>query len=252
MSSRLLRNYNLKFKIQNLKLLMAFIELQDLCKDYITPAGNYPVLKHVNLSINEGEFVSLMGPSGSGKSTLMNILGCLDVPSSGKYILNTHDISTLDSDQQAKLRNQTIGFVFQGFNLLSRATLENNVMLPLVYAKAPLEERKQRAKFLLEKVGLGERLKAFPNQISGGEQQRVAIARALANNPKIILADEPTGNLDTENSKAIMRIFLELNRLGITVFLVTHEPDIAAYTKRHIHLLDGKIIKDEFSSEQKT
>lgn len=223
---------------------MAFIELKDLCKNYITPAGEFPVLKHINLSINEGEFVALMGHSGSGKSTLMNILGCLDTPSSGKYLLDSKDVSSFNNDQQADIRNKTIGFVFQGFNLLPRTDLESNVMLPLIYARVPLEERKKRAQFLLEKVGLSSRLKAFPNQISGGEQQRVAIARALVNHPKIILADEPTGNLDTENSKIIMQIFSELHLKGITIFLVTHEPDIAAYAKRQILLRDGQIIKD--------
>jgi putative ABC transport system ATP-binding protein len=228
---------------------MSFIELKNLSKGYSTLAGNYPALKNLNLVIEEGEFVALMGPSGSGKSTLMNILGCLDTPSSGQYLLDGIDVTSFDSDKQAWLRNKIIGFVFQGFNLLPRINLEMNVMLPLVYGKVPHEERKQRAKFLLEKVGLGNKLTAFPTEISGGEQQRVAIARALANHPKFILADEPTGNLDTENSRAIMQIFSELNRGGITVFLVTHELDIAAYAKRQIQLRDGCIIQDKTSSE---
>lgn len=222
-----------------------FIDLQEISKEYVTPAGVYHVLKKVNLSIAEGEFVALMGPSGSGKSTLMNILGCLDVPSSGRYLLDGHDVSHLNHDQQACIRNRTIGFIFQGFNLLPRATLEANVALPLVYAGVNRHQRIQRAKFLLEKVGLGERLSAMPNQISGGEQQRVAIARALANHPKLILADEPTGNLDTENSNAVMNIFTELHKMGITIFLVTHESDVAAYAKRHVKLLDGRIVFDE-------
>lgn len=226
---------------------MTFIELQNLSKNYATLAGIQEVLKNLNLSIVAGEFVALMGPSGSGKSTLMNILGCLDLPTSGHYLLNGYDVGLLDCDEQAKLRNKFIGFVFQGFNLLPRMTLQNNVMLPMLYARTKTEERSERARALLEKVGLGNRLTALPNQISGGEQQRVAIARALANNPKMLLADEPTGNLDSVNSKMIMEIFANLNREGITIFLVTHELDIAAYAKRQIRLFDGKIISDEFT-----
>jgi putative ABC transport system ATP-binding protein len=175
----------------------------------------------------------------------MNIVGCLDVPSSGSYFLDGVEVNSLDYDNLVKLRSHTIGFIFQGFNLLPRATIINNVALPLVYARVSKSERLQRAKTLLEKVGLGERLHAMPNEISGGEQQRVAIARALANHPKLILADEPTGNLDTATSEAIMQLFVELNREGITIFLVTHEPDIAAYAKRLIRLRDGVIIHDE-------
>lgn len=226
---------------------MSFLELKNLSKNYATLAGIQEVLKNLNLSIAAGEFVALMGPSGSGKSTLMNILGCLDLPTSGHYLLNGHDVSLFDSDEQAKLRNKFIGFIFQGFNLLPRMTLQNNVMLPMLYARTKTEERSERARALLEKVGLGNRLTALPNQISGGEQQRVAIARALANNPKILLADEPTGNLDSVNSKMIMEIFANLNREGITIFLVTHELDIAAYAKRQIRLFDGKIVSDEFT-----
>ncbi|EKE00606.1 MAG: hypothetical protein ACD_21C00317G0003 [uncultured bacterium] len=226
----------------------AFIELKDLSKNYSTPAGNYPVLKHLNLSIAQGEFVALMGPSGSGKSTLMNILGCLDLPSSGSYFLDGHDVSLLDYDQQASIRNRIIGFIFQGFNLLPRATLENNVMLPLIYARTKKSERLSQTRSLLEKMGLGHRWSAMPNEISGGEQQRVAIARALANHPKLILADEPTGNLDSANSKTIMEIFTELNNSGITIFLVTHESNIAAYAKRQIKLLDGRIVHDEITN----
>lgn len=223
----------------------AFIELKDLNKDYLTPAGSQKVLKNINLSISEGEFVALMGPSGSGKSTLMNILGCLDLPTSGNYFLDGKDVSLLDNDMQARIRNHTIGFVFQGFNLLPRATLENNVILPMIYARIGKAERLKRAQALLEKVGLGNKLSAMPNEISGGEQQRVAIARALANNPKFILADEPTGNLDSANSGMIMDIFTQLNKDGITIFLVTHELDIASYAKRQIKLRDGKIVHDE-------
>jgi len=227
----------------------AFIQLKNLSKNYDTPAGSYPVLKNLNLSIAEAEFVALMGPSGSGKSTLMNILGCLDVPSSGKYFLDGKDVSELDYDAQALIRNHTIGFIFQGFNLLPRATLESNVALPLVYAGMKKPERFARARELLTKVGLGERLNAMPNEISGGEQQRVAIARSLANHPKLILADEPTGNLDTTTSQSIMQLFSTLNRDGITIFLVTHEPDIALYAKRQVRLRDGVIVEDELTKK---
>ncbi|MCL5260446.1 MAG: ABC transporter ATP-binding protein [Gammaproteobacteria bacterium] len=230
-------------------MLDAFIQLKNLSKNYDTPAGSYPVLKNLNLSIAEAEFVALMGPSGSGKSTLMNILGCLDVPSSGKYFLDGRDVSELDYDAQALIRNHTIGFIFQGFNLLPRATLENNVALPLVYAGMKKPERLARARELLTRVGLGERLNAMPNEISGGEQQRVAIARSLANHPKLILADEPTGNLDTATSQSIMQLFSTLNRDGITIFLVTHEPDIALYAKRQVRLRDGVIVEDELTKK---
>ncbi|MDR1056966.1 MAG: ABC transporter ATP-binding protein [Coxiellaceae bacterium] len=225
------------------------IALKNLNKNYLTPAGSQEVLKNINLSIVAGEFIALMGPSGSGKSTLMNILGCLDLPTSGHYFLNGEDASLLSEDQQARLRNRTIGFIFQGFNLLQRVTLENNVMLPMIYARVSKSERLKRAKSLLEKVGLGHRLSATPNEISGGEQQRVAIARALANYPKLILADEPTGNLDSTNSCMIMDIFTALNREGITIFLVTHEPDIASYAKRQLKLFDGKIVYDEVKQQ---
>jgi len=221
------------------------IELRDLSKNYITPAGSYLILKHLNLTIFSGEFVALMGPSGSGKSTLMNILGCLDIPTSGNYLFNGQDISNLDYDQQAILRNHSIGFIFQGFNLLPRATLIHNVALPLVYARINKNERLKRAQLLLERVGLGSRINAKPTELSGGEQQRVAIARALANHPQLILADEPTGNLDSQNSQAIMEIFLNLNHEGITIFLVTHDVEVANYAKRLIRLRDGIIIHDE-------
>jgi len=225
-------------------MTQGFIEINNLCKSYSTLAGVQKVLKDVNLSIVEGEFIALMGPSGSGKSTLMNILGCLDLPTSGNYSLDGRDVSLLDYDQLANLRSHTIGFIFQGFNLLPRATLENNVILPMIYARTKKSERYKRAQLLLEKVGLGNRFSAMPNEISGGEQQRVAIARALANNPKLILADEPTGNLDTANSHMIMEIFKALNKEGITIFLVTHELDVASYAKRQIKLLDGGVVGD--------
>ncbi len=227
------------------------IFIKDLYKHYETAAGPFPVLKQVNLSIDSGDFVAIMGPSGSGKSTFMNILGCLDKPSSGEYTLDGHKVSQLEDTALAKVRNQTIGFVFQGFNLLARSSLLDNVALPLVYAGLDKAERHARAKVLLEKVGLGKYLNSRPNQISGGQQQRVAIARALVNQPRLILADEPTGNLDSITSEEIMRLFEELNQDGITIVLVTHEPDIAEYARRQVRFLDGRIVEDSLSQNRK-
>jgi putative ABC transport system ATP-binding protein len=221
------------------------IRIEHLYKEYQTEAGAVPVLKDVSVAIEPGEFVAVMGPSGSGKSTFMNILGCLDIATSGRYMLNGRDVGTLDQDELAHLRNQVIGFVFQGFNLLPRANLEDNVALPLIYRGAAREERSSHAREMLTKVGLIGHKDSRPNQISGGQQQRVAIARALVNQPKLILADEPTGNLDTATSKEIMALFTELNeRDGITIVLVTHEPDIATYAHRLVRLTDGKITYD--------
>jgi len=221
------------------------IRVSSLSKQYATVAGLVPVLKNINLTIAIGEFVAIMGPSGSGKSTFMNVLGCLDMPSSGSYVLNGHEVARLSSDQLARLRNETIGFVFQGFNLLPRADLESNVALPLVYAGVNNGERNKRADELLAKVGLGSFRKSHPNQISGGQQQRVAIARALVNRPRIILADEPTGNLDTATSREIMALFTRLNKEeGITVIIVTHEADIADYADRLVRFVDGRIVHD--------
>ena len=221
------------------------IRVSSLSKQYATVAGAVPVLKDINLTIAIGEFVAIMGPSGSGKSTFMNVLGCLDMPSSGSYVLNGHEVAKLSSDQLARLRNETIGFVFQGFNLLPRADLESNVALPLVYAGVNNGERNKRADELLDKVGLGSFRKSHPNQISGGQQQRVAIARALVNRPRIILADEPTGNLDTATSREIMALFTRLNKEdGITVIIVTHEADIADYADRLVRFVDGRIVHD--------
>lgn len=221
------------------------IRIERLYKQYETEAGAFPVLKDINLSVKQGEFVAIMGPSGSGKSTFMNILGCLDTPTSGYYYLNNQHTGELDSDHLAALRNQVIGFVFQGFNLLSRANLQNNVALPLVYAGINAEEREARSQQLLTKVGLDRYFKSMPNQISGGQQQRVAIARALVNRPKLILADEPTGNLDSHTSVEIMNLFTELNRSeGITIVLVTHESDIARYANRLVRFVDGKVVHD--------
>ena len=227
------------------------IEIESLYKDYDTPAGVFPVLKDVNLTIDEGDYVAIMGPSGSGKSTFMNILGCLDRPTKGEYKLDNQSIKSLNGNKLAKLRNKTIGFVFQGFNLLSRSSLLDNVSLPLVYAKDTKAVRDEKSKKLLEKVGLGQYLHSKPNQISGGQQQRVAIARALVNQPRIILADEPTGNLDSKTSEEIMDLFDTLNNEGITIVLVTHENDIADHANRQVRFLDGKIVEDRRNKKEK-
>ena len=224
---------------------MSLIELVDITKSYPLGDGDLQILKGINLQIEMGEFVAIMGPSGSGKSTLMNILGCLDKPSSGTYSLDGRRVDGLSSDELAEIRNQKIGFVFQGFNLLSRTTALENVELPMVYANLSAVERRKRAETALEKVGLKERLHHQPNQLSGGQQQRVAIARAIVNNAPIIFADEPTGNLDTKMSVEIMKLFRELNEESErTIILVTHEEDIARYAKRIIKIVDGEIHSD--------
>jgi len=225
------------------------IEVRQLYKDYQTAAGPFPVLKDVNLSIENGDYVAIMGQSGSGKSTFMNILGCLDKPSKGEYILDGHPVANMEQNSVAQVRNKTIGFVFQGFNLLARSSLLDNVALPLVYAGVDKAERHARAKLLLEKVGLAKYLHSRPNQISGGQQQRVAIARALVNKPRLILADEPTGNLDSATSEEIMALFSELTQEGITIVLVTHEPDIAEHASRQVRFLDGRIVQDTRTKE---
>lgn len=226
------------------------IEITGLYKDYDTPAGVFPVLKDVNLTIEAGDYVAIMGPSGSGKSTFMNILGCLDRPTQGEYKLNNQSVKSLNNNQLAALRNQTIGFVFQGFNLLARSSLVDNVALPLVYAKDQKELRTKIAKNILERMGLGQYFESRPNQISGGQQQRVAIARALVNQPRIILADEPTGNLDSKTSDEIMKIFDELNQIGNTIIIVTHENAIADHARRQIRFLDGKIVEDHRNKKE--
>lgn len=223
----------------------AIIRITHLDKQYETEAGPVPVLRDITLTIQAGEFVAIMGPSGSGKSTFMNIVGCIDLATRGTYLLGGSDVSTLDKDQLARLRNKTIGFVFQGFNLLPRATLEENVSLPLIYAGVAKAERSKRALELLDRVGLAGYRNYLPNQISGGQQQRVAIARALINQPRLILADEPTGNLDSQTSHEIMKLFTQLNQHeGITIMLVTHERDIAAYAQRLVKFVDGRVIHD--------
>jgi putative ABC transport system ATP-binding protein len=229
----------------------AVIRIEDLQKSYQTSAGLFPAIKEVNLHITAGEFVAIMGPSGSGKSTFMNVLGCLDAPTAGRYLLDRRSVAELTKDELALLRNRTIGFVFQGFNLLPRMSLLDNVALPLIYCGIEHKERQQRAQELLAKVGLADKTASLPNQISGGQQQRVAIARALVNRPRLILADEPTGNLDSHTSEEIMALFEELNREGITIVLVTHEEDIARHAKRKVRFLDGRIVSDEITSQRK-
>lgn len=224
--------------------MKAIIHLIDIQKSYFMGNQGIPVLKGINLDIYKNEYVALMGPSGSGKSTLMNILGCLDSPTAGQYILNDKDVSKLTDNDLAEVRNKNIGFVFQQFNLLPRLSAAENVALPLVYAGIGKKERLQRAKEVLDKVGLADRSHHKPNELSGGQMQRVAIARALINNPAIILADEPTGNLDSKTSSEVMEIFSKIQATGNTVILVTHEEEIAAYAKRIVRLRDGIIESD--------
>jgi putative ABC transport system ATP-binding protein len=223
----------------------AVIQVEDVHKYYDLGETKVHALRGVDMKVERGEFVAIMGSSGSGKSTFMNMLGCLDKPSSGRYILEGTDVSKLEKKDLAAIRNRKLGFVFQGFNLLSRTTALENVELPTLYAKMEKEERASRAKEVLEMVGLGGRLDHFPSQLSGGQQQRVAIARALVNKPAILLADEPTGNLDSRTSVEIMQIFQELNEQGLTIVLVTHEPDIAQFAKRIVVFRDGKIRHDD-------
>ena len=217
------------------------IDMQHLDKSYWADKTEVPVLHDICLTVEEGEYVSIMGPSGSGKSTLMNIIGCLDVPSAGTYSLNGEVISEKSDKEMSKLRNSTIGFVFQNFNLLPRETALENVALPLLYGGVGRRERTQRAREELEKVGLGDRLSFFPTQLSGGQKQRVAIARAMVGKPKLLLADEPTGALDTASGKQIMELFRELNKEGVTIVMITHEPEIAAYADRTLYIRDGML-----------
>ncbi|MDX2443749.1 MAG: ABC transporter ATP-binding protein [Bacteroidales bacterium] len=223
------------------------IEVHELTKVYQMGAVNVHALRGIDLTIDSGEFTAIMGPSGSGKSTFMNIVGCLDIPTEGKYILDGMDVSSLNKDQLARTRNLKIGFVFQTFNLLSRTSALENVELPLLYNPAiRAKERKEKAKHVLEMVGLTDWSHHFPNQLSGGQQQRVAIARALINDPVIVLADEPTGNLDTRTSFEVMEIFQKLNNEGMTIALVTHEPDISQFAKRNVSFRDGRVNKEHF------
>ena len=225
---------------------MKLITAQDISKVYKLGDIDVNALCNVSLGIGKGEFIAVMGPSGSGKSTFMNILGCLDKPTSGQYLLEGVDVGRLSRDELAAIRNKKIGFVFQGFNLLPRTSALENVELPMLYNGLPAKERRQKAMEALKRVGLEERAPHHPSQLSGGQQQRVAIARALVNDAAIILADEPTGNLDTKTSAEIMELFVRLNKgSAITVILVTHESDIAAYSRRMIRFLDGRVIRDE-------
>ena len=223
---------------------MALIETRDLWKTYVMGSEEIHALKGVSIEIQRGEYVAIMGPSGSGKSTLMNLVGCLDTPSKGSYLLNSKQVSQMNDNELARIRNEEIGFVFQTFNLLPRATALQNVELPLVYAGVSGADRHQRAKAALDKVELTSRMGHRPNELSGGQRQRVAIARALVNNPSILLADEPTGNLDSKTGNEIMALFARLHQSGNTIVLVTHEADIAAYAHRTIHIRDGQVEKD--------
>ena len=223
---------------------MALIETQDLWKTYVMGSEEIHALRGVSIALERGEYVAIMGPSGSGKSTLMNLIGCLDTPSKGTYQLNGKQVSQMNDNELARIRNEEIGFVFQTFNLLPRASALHNVELPLVYAGVPARERQERARAALAKVELESRMTHRPNELSGGQRQRVAIARALVNNPSILLADEPTGNLDSKTGAEIMALFARLHDAGNTIILVTHEADVAAFAHRVIHIRDGQVEKD--------
>jgi putative ABC transport system ATP-binding protein len=223
---------------------MSLIDTHDLWKTYVMGSEEIHALRGVSVGIERGEYVAIMGPSGSGKSTLMNLIGCLDTPSKGSYLLNGKQVSQMNDNELARIRNEEIGFVFQTFNLLPRATALQNVELPLVYGGVQGKERSQRAKAALDRVELSSRMGHRPNELSGGQRQRVAIARALVNNPSILLADEPTGNLDSKTGSEIMALFARLHEAGNTIVLVTHEADIAAFARRTIHLRDGQVEKD--------
>ncbi len=232
---------------------MALVELRQIKKSFMLGKDEMEILHGIDFTVEKGEFVTMMGPSGSGKSTTMNILGCLDRPTSGTYILDGEDVGLLDGDTLAEIRNRKIGFVFQGYNLLPKTSAIENVELPLLYAGVPAKERHRLAKTALENMGLGDRLYHEPTQLSGGQQQRVAIARGIVNRAPILMTDEPTGNLDSKTSDEIMSLFRKLNEEdGITIILVTHEPDVAAYAKRVVHFKDGMIQRDELNGKRQT
>ena len=231
---------------------MPILELKDICKDYQQGREPVRVLKNINLTVEKGDYLAIMGPSGSGKTTLMNIIGCLDVPTSGSYVLEGRDLKDLSDDDLAEVRNKHIGFVFQSFHLLPKMEAVDNVALPLLYADVPLKERRARAEEALKAVGLGERIHFLPNQLSGGQCQRVAIARAIVGNPQLLLADEPTGALDTKAGNQIMEIFRALSKEGMTIIMITHEPAIAECANKTYHILDGELLtKGEARSNEK-
>ena len=224
---------------------MAILKLTDICKDYAQGKEPVRVLKNINLTVEKGDYLAIMGPSGSGKTTLMNIIGCLDVPTSGRYTLEGRDLKDLSDDDLAEVRNKHIGFVFQSFHLLPKMEAVDNVALPLLYADVPLKERRQRAEEALKAVGLEERIHFLPNQMSGGQCQRVAIARAMVTKPALLLADEPTGALDTKSGKQVMDIFDDLSDSGMTILMITHDPDIARRAKKVYHILDGELLTNQ-------
>ena len=229
---------------------MAILTLTDVCKDYLQGKEPVRVLKNINLTVERGDYLAIMGPSGSGKTTLMNLIGCLDVPTSGTYILDGTDLKDLSDDALAEIRNKHIGFVFQSFYLMPKLDARDNVALPLLYGDVPLKERRQRAEEALQAVGLGDRMDFLPNQLSGGQCQRVAIARAIVGKPDLLLADEPTGALDTKAGRQIMEIFRRLSDEGMTILMITHEPSIAACADRVYHILDGELRTEEALPEE--
>ena len=229
---------------------MSLLQLSDICKDYARGNEPVPVLKNIDLTVERGEYLAIMGPSGSGKTTLMNLIGCLDVPTSGQYLLDGQDLQDLNDDQLAEIRNKHIGFVFQNFYLLPKMSALDNVALPLLYAGVPLKERRARAEAALQAVGLADRIHFLPNQLSGGQCQRVAIARAIVGDPDLLLADQPTGALDTASGNQIMDIFRQLSQKGMTILMITHEPSIAACADKTYHILDGHLRTDGISDRE--
>lgn len=231
---------------------MSILRLTDICKDYQQGKEPVRVLKNINLTVEAGDYIAIMGPSGSGKTTLMNLIGCLDVPTSGQFELNGQDLKDLDEDALAEIRNKHLGFVFQSFHLMPKMTALDNVALPLLYADVPLRERRERAAQALQAVGLGERMEFYPNQLSGGQCQRVAIARAMVGKPRLLLADEPTGALDTKAGNQVMEIFDKLSQEGMTILMITHEPAIAQRAKKIYHILDGQLLTQAEEAHRET